>query len=546
MNRNKAFRVISLVIVFCFVLSSTVFAVPGNGKNTWKHELKWNKSSEYMRDKGIMKGYGNGDFGFNDYVKRGDITVMIVRAFQFSTLLEDLENGFSDVPYDSYFYNAILFAKKHGIAKGDGKNFNPNKYVTIGEAIALIERSVIVANMNVKIAEDVDLHELYKDEDLDNYATRYDIAKMLYYVLTGDLFDEDNKDDDDDVVIVYKTNNDSKATFNGEDFKNAFDSFEDTDDENLDYVMFKLPSSSYGKLYYDYDAEEDDNTPVKSSNQYYYKPDSNSDRNISKVSFVPNKNYDGTFYIYYTAYDDDGDDYEGVIKVIVNDNTESMDRIKYETYMNTKLTFDYEDFKDVFDKASNEDFDYAKFVLPDEKYGKLYSDYSSSVLVSADKKYSYAEIDRMTFVPAKDYDGSVKINYIAYDDEENSYKGEIQIIVKDKALLLDVIKYSTFEDTKILFNHDEFKYVFEDETNNEFSHIKFELPDTRYGKLYYGYVSKSNYNDLIDDDIAYDYDDIDRITFVPATDYVGTVYIDYTAYDTHGVQYEGQIRITVK
>ena len=36
------------------------------------------------------------------------------------------------------------------------------------------------------------------------------------------------------------------------------------------------------------------------------------------------------------------------------------------------------------------------------------------------------------------------------------------------------------------------------------------------------------------------------MTFVPATDYVGTVYIDYTAYDTHGVQYEGQVRITVK
>lgn len=430
MNRNKAFRVITLVIVFCFILTSTVFAVSGNEKNSWKHELKWNKSSEYMRDKGIMKGYGNGDFGFTDYVKRGDITVMIVRAFQFSTLFEDLEDGFSDVQSDSYFYNAILFAKRHGIAKGDGKNFNPNKYVTIGEAIALIERSVAVANMNVKITADIELHELYKSEDMDNYATRYDIAKMLYYVLTGDLFDEENKDDDDDVAIVYKTNNDSKVTFNGEDFKKAFKSFEDIDDDNLDYVMFRLPSSSYGKLYYDYDAKDDDNTPVKSSYRYYYNPDSSSDRNISKVSFVPNKNYDGTFYIYYTAYDDDGDDYEGVIKVIVNDNTELMEKIKYETYKNTKLIFDYEDFKDVFDEASNEDFDYAKFVLPAKKYGKLYSDYASSTLVSADKKYSYVDIDKMTFVPATDYVGTVYIDYTAYDTHGVQYEGQVRITVK--------------------------------------------------------------------------------------------------------------------
>lgn len=433
MNRNKTFRVISLVIVFCFILTSTVFATSTKGNKARKNEFKWNKSANYMRDKGIMKGYGNGDFGFTNYVKRGDVTVMIVRAFKLSTIFGEIEKGFLDVPTDSYFYDAILSAKHYGIAKGDGKHFNPNKYVTIGEAIALIERSVSVANMNVVFAVDIDLDKLYDDEDLDKYATRDDIAKMLYYVLTGDLVDDENEVEND--VIVYETNNDAEIAFDEDDFNDAFYSFDDVDkNDKLDYVMFKLPSSSNGKLYYNYDETKEDNLLVKSNYEYYYNTSSSSDRDISKISFVPNENYDGTFYVYYTAYDEDEDSYQGVIKIIVKDNVTSLDKIKYTAYKNTKFTFDHDNFEGVFEDAAHEDFSHVKFVLPNEKYGKLYYDYASSSnyksLVAENKEYDYDDIDKITFVPASGCIGNVYIDYTAYDKDGDSYYGEIKVIVK--------------------------------------------------------------------------------------------------------------------
>ena len=439
MNKNKTFRVASLVIALCLILTSTVFASSKkDGMKFEQNNFKWNKSCEYMRDKGIMKGYGDGNFGLKDYVKRGDITVMIVRAFQMSAILGDIENKFPDVPVDSYYYDAIATAKHYGIAKGDGKHFNPKKYVTIGEAIALIERSVVVANSNVIVDKDADLEELYKDADLKAYASRDDIAKMLYYILTGNIFDEDEDEtvdeDNNTENIVYETENNMEITFDENDFKDAFYDFKDVNDEDdkLDYVKFKLPSVTNGKLYYDYDEKSDDNQVVKNTYEYFY--DSSSDREISEVSFVPKLNYSGTFYIDYTAYDEDGNSYEGKIKIIVNDGIVVSETINYKTDKNIEINLDSTDFENAFEDVTDEDFDYVKFVLPDKKYGKLYYDYESASdnksLVIENKEYNYDGIDKITFVPASEYTGNVNIDYTAHDINKCSYNGKIKIAVK--------------------------------------------------------------------------------------------------------------------
>lgn len=549
MNFKKTFRVISLVIALCLIFSTAAFADSDDDSKFENYKFKWNKSAEYMIDSGIMKGYGNGDFGFFDNVKRGDVTVMIVRAFKISTMLENLEKSFEDVPSDSYYYDAIVAAKHHGIAKGDGKNFNPKKNVTIGEAIALIERSLSVSNSNASLYLNVNLRDLFKDSDLDKYATREDIAKMLYYVLTGDIYGENNNKDEKS-LIVYETKNDNKITFDSEDFKKAFYSLKGVDKfDRLNYVKFDLPSAAVGKLFYDYDEKSNDNAVVKSNYKYYYKPDSNSDRKISKISYVPNIDYIGTFYIDYTAYDDNGEAYAGKIKVTVKDQETVLKTISYTVNKDSALTFNYKDFMYSFKKTAKNNFDYVKFTLPEEKYGKLYYNYTSSSkyksLVTESKAYDYDDIDLITFVPAAGYKGNVTINYKAFDIKGISYSGKIEITVNEEKSVLDAIKYTTYKDTNLKFDYKSFRNVFRKASDKDFDYVKFTLTEEKYGKLYYDYTSSSKNKSLVIESKCYDYEDIDMITFVPAAGYKGNVVINYKAYDVKGASYTGKIEITI-
>lgn len=550
MYRKKSIRVISLVIALCLILTSTAFAYSQKGAsklNNSKNYNNWNKYALYMKNKGIMKGYDNGDFGFQDYVKRGDVTVMIVRAFQISTILGDIEKRFPDVPVDSYYYEAVATAKHYGIAKGDGWHFNPKNYVTIGEAIALIERSVKVANKNVVFDKDADLGKLYSGKDLEKYATRDDIAKMLYYILTGDeYFDEDEDVNKDKNIVVYETKKDVNVVFEEDDFYDAFYYLKNVDKKDkLDYIKFTLPSSSNGKLYYDY--KNSDGYEVKSTHKYYYEPEDSSDRSIYKVAFVPNTKYTGTFYIDYRAYDKDGDSYDGKVKITVKDSVASLETIKYEIKRNSFVTFSYRDFKNVF-SAAKKTFDYVKFVLPSEKYGKLYYDYESSSnyksLVSEKKEYDYDDIDEITFVPESGYTGTFDIEYTAYDTDRNSYAGKITVTVKYEAVKAETISYTVKKDSKVNFDSDDFEDVL-DMGDDDFDYVKFAIPDAEQGILYYDYDAKSSSDVKVKNNTKYDFDDIDEITFVPKSGFTGKLYIDYTAYDIYGNEYQGRIKITV-
>ncbi|MDD2494964.1 MAG: S-layer homology domain-containing protein, partial [Tissierellia bacterium] len=529
----------------CFILTSTVFAFSKNDMKFNKNDFKWNKSANYMKDKGIMKGYSDGDFGFADYVKRGDITVMVVRAFQISSILNIIEEKFPDVPVDSYYYEAIATAKYYNIAKGDGKNFNPKKFVTIKDAIALVERSAAVANKHVTV-HDVDLNKLFSKKDLDSFATRDDIAKMLYYVLTGDIYEEDDNDEKDE-LIVYETEKGVKIDFKAKDFVKVFD--------DLDYVKFTIPSSDKGKLYYGYESSTKYDSTVKSTTKYYVDSDSNNE--ISEVTFIPNSKYTGSFYIDYKAYGEE-DVFTGRIKIVVKEGKVVLNDIKYEIERESNsVKFIQKHFEKVLNNIHEDfiedDFDYVKFELPQEKYGKLYYDYKSTSkdnsLVTESNKYDIDDLGKITFVQNDDYAGEVLIKYTIYDDSGNTYIGTIKINIEEE-LVLNTIKYTIgLDKVEVNFDEDDFEdvlgEVIEDFDEDEFT-VKFELPLEKYGKLYYDYKSTSNNNSLVIENKEYELDELGEITFVANSKYTGIVYIEYVALHEDGNSYSGVVRIKVK
>ena len=552
MLKRRAFRIISFMLVLCVTLMTSAYAFSSNYSGFNKNKdgnCGFGKHADYMIHHGIMKGNGKGDFSLNDYVKRGDIAVMIVRAFKFSAIVGD---NFPDVSVDSYYYDAIATAKYHGIAKGDGKNFHPQKYVTVAQAIAFIERAASVANSNVVIDNTVDLHDLYSKGGLSKYATRKDVADMLYYILTGDASAEESTDLD---AIEYASDENTPIKFNADDFGEVF---EEAFDSGLSYVKFRLPSSSYGKLYFKSSSVHD--LPVDENTGYYADPDDG--RDLSKVFFAPYANYTGVISIKYTAYDKHNNSGTGTILITVKKTDEiSAGTVQYATDKNTAVAFDAEDFSDAFEEATGDALLSVKFKLPSPSYGKLCYNYRSpsdyDSLVTESKSY-YADPDdgrdlsKVFFVPYADFTGTVSIKYTACDKDTNAVSGTILITVKKAGdILIDTVQYTTDKNTAVVFDAEDFSDAFEEATGDALLSVKFKLPSPSYGKLCYNYSSSSDYGSLVTELKSYYADpddgrDLSNVAFAPYSGYTGTFYINYTAYDADAIPYAGKIRIAVE
>ncbi|KZD36784.1 MULTISPECIES: S-layer homology domain-containing protein [Bacillus] len=87
---------------------------------------------------GIIKGYGNEQFGFGDNVTREQVAALIYRTFDFSEVFEEgdvLENPYKDINENStMFIEEILVLTEVGILKGDGNgSFRPKDTLTRAE-----------------------------------------------------------------------------------------------------------------------------------------------------------------------------------------------------------------------------------------------------------------------------------------------------------------------------------------------------------------------------------------------------------------------------
>lgn len=128
---------------------------------------------------------------------------------------------------------------------------------------------------------------------------------------------------DDDVAsdIKYSGKVGEKIYFESSDFNSEC---KDLFLENLDYVKFKLPSSSSGTLYIGRDEE------LASSDKCYYK---NGDIIVSDVYFVPEKT--GKITISYTGRSADSDSYTGDVVITVTKADSETDTSNDKTSDNT-------------------------------------------------------------------------------------------------------------------------------------------------------------------------------------------------------------------
>lgn len=338
--------------------------------------------------------------------------------------------------------------------------------------------------------------------------------------------------------IAYSSKQYEFITFKLSDFTNACTK---TVGGTLDYIVIpNLPSSTYGKLYIDYVAPDDIGSSVTAGNKYITT-------RISRMSFMPNGGYFGTFNISYEGYNTDGAMFTGKIEITFIENPIDADTIKYSTYTDVPVNFEADDFAVECKDTTGRTLDYVKFTLPSSTKGKLYLNYktSSEAKISETTKYYKSDLNNITFVPYTGFTGTVVISYVGYNDAKKSYTGEVEIKVEKINTDADPIVYKTGSYTPLVFDSSDFTIECRDTTGKALDYIKFTIPSSTYGVMYMNYTSPTKYGSKVSSSTKYYKTDLDDITFVPKASFSGVVMVSYTGYNTSGTSYTGVVKITV-
>jgi hypothetical protein len=543
-------RIIAFVILLSMLFTTVAMAIPyGQAKKLIRNGYNWENVEKYVKGKGIMKGFPDGKFYEDLNVKRADAIIMIDRAFKLSALVDlinrEYKDIFDDVDENEYYFDAVYIAKLIGITKGRGNNkFHPKQSVTIEEVILLIERAMEKSKY-FEFDDDIDLRENYKDlveknKDLKDFATRGEIAAMLYYVLTGSKYDGEPETEYDLKEITRTIEEDEVLAFDYEygEKDSIIESIEDLVDD-LEYVQFTKPLNKDNNFLYDeYDEDSRSNSFVTNSDKYYVDPNRRQ-MDLSEVTIVPKKG--GVLEIEYMAYDDEGDSYKGLIKITVEDVYDDLEDIEFTGHENTPIKFIISKFKEVFKK----EFEYTSddeisFELPDKKFGTLYFDENNdgklknTEKIEAKNSFKLKQMNRIYFYPAADFvdekDPAV-IEYTVEDKDGNFYEGKINIKV---SALLDKLTIDEDDDfgEEVKDHLDEFDdYVFET--------IKFEKLD-KDDDFDLNFENKTSSLFEIEFYITH----LEDVVFNPGSDFDGAT-LKYTVTTDDGLEFTGLVTVEV-
>ena len=318
---------------------------------------------------------------------------------------------------------------------------------------------------------------------------------------------------------------------------------------SLSYATSLSVPTSAGTLYYGYTSEGEPGAGVGTNENYYYS-DSNGSRLLTDVSFVPKPDFSGTANISYTAYGSSGQSFQGTIAVSVSATT----GITYSTVGRNRVDFNESDFSNVCQSRTGHELQYVSFSLPSSSRGTLFYKYTGSDLdnkVTSGTAYYLSKIPLLsdvTFVAADGYSGTVTISYTGRDTNGNSFSGSVSIVVSSSVGGKGNINYSTAKNREAEFDADDFDDLCEDVLGVHLRYVRFTLPSSSIGALYYNYTSSSSYGSRVSASTSYYRSSspyLDSVSFVPASGWTGTADIAFTGYGTDSQRFTGTVTIEV-
>ena len=343
--------------------------------------------------------------------------------------------------------------------------------------------------------------------------------------------------------VTYSSGNGNVVQFDASDFALACRQQTGND---LSYVTFSLPDASKGTLYENYLSESYLGNPVAVNTKYKYS----GTPNLGDVYFLPAAGTSGTVTIPYTGYSVNGSSFRGRVSIQVKAATATGD-VTYTVGQGGRITFDDRDFNDLSRSLTGYSLDRVCFTLPPASQGKLYYNYtsSSSSLVSEEKDYYRASspyLDKITFVADADYAGTVSIPFTAWDIRDNRFSGQVGISVTTQSS--GNLKYSMVQGKTVTFDDRDFNDLSLDLTGSSLHYVRFHLPSSSQGTLYYKYTSSGSYDSKVSENRSYYRSSsprLDDVTFVGNSSFTGTATVDFTGWSTTGESFEGTVTITV-
>lgn len=320
----------------------------------------------------------------------------------------------------------------------------------------------------------------------------------------------------------------------------------------LDYITNLEVAPSQGILHYRYGSPDIPNHGVGGVDRYYVSASSDSGRRaISDLSFVPSGSFKGLATIEYTGYSVEGQTFHGTIRIDVKNSGD----VTYSTAQGRALTLSAKEFKDICQLKTSRNASFVTFTQPSGNKGTLYYNYTPgqySPKVDSTTKYylsSSPSLEKVTFVPAESFTGTVTVPYRCTDTTGGSYAGTMTInIYSAGGESSGGVRYETGINQRLTLNAGDFNDACLEANDRSLSYIYFdELPAAAQGTLYYNYTSASS--NRVDTTTRYNRSGtgsrIAGITFVPASNFSGTVTIPYTGYDTAGQSYKDNLVIQV-
>ena len=334
-----------------------------------------------------------------------------------------------------------------------------------------------------------------------------------------------------------------RLTFDDDDFN---DLSRDITGSSLDYVQFQLPASSAGTLYYNYSSSGGYDSRVTESQRYYRS----SSPYLRRVTFVAAEDYTGTVEIDFTAWDIRGNTFSGTVEIAVG--LSGSGDIRYSCSRGGSVTFDDNDFNALSRELTGSTLSSVQFQLPASSRGTLYYNYSGGDYdsrVSASRSYYRSAspyLDRVTFVAASGYTGTVTIDFTGRSTGGDTFSGSVVIGVDT---VEDEISYTVRAGSYVTFDEADFDDLCQDLTGDRLRYVRFTLPASSRGTLYYEYQDDGDSGSRVSASRSYYRTSspyLNRVSFVPASGYTGTVAIDFTGWSTDGERFQGTVSVTVQ
>lgn len=341
--------------------------------------------------------------------------------------------------------------------------------------------------------------------------------------------------------VSYSTANGDAVQFNASDFALVCRARTGRD---LKYVTFSLPSSSAGTLYYNYLSPQSPGTPVRTSTQYNYT----GTPALGSVYFVPASGFDGTVTIPYTAWNTTLTSYRGTVTIRVNAASQS-GTLRYFVSQGSLVNFNADDFNTLCRNLTGYTLDRVQFTLPASSQGTLYYNYSasSSQKVTSSQNYyrsSYPYLSQVGFLASSSFSGTVSIPFNGWTSAGTLFSGTVSVYVGNQT---GAISYQVSAGSSVAFNADDFNTYSQTLTGQSLRYVRFTLPASSQGTLYYDYNQSGSSNKVSASTNYYRTSSpyLNRVSFVPASGFSGTVSIPFTGWTTSDTRFTGTVSVKV-